>query len=230
MGYPETYFLDKDVPPLQVLVLSSLHLPLLATAVFLSFHDTNIRAISTGKNLAISLSQSSVWPALCSHGLRFLPSLLAGLAAHLLAVLSLCRDLDLQQPEGVERCEASLPPSLALLQGVNMGLASLGLCLASLTFVSSTEHVWRYRPRRSWHILAAVFVLLAGQVLYLLQLGLASLQPSLPPEAWAVLGCSVPLTAAVNELIKRNQIKSNVRFQKRARLEFGTKLGINSPF
>ena len=111
-----------------------------------------------------------------------------------------------------------------------MGLASVGLCLASLTFVSSTEHVWRYRPRRSWHILAAVSFLLAGQLLYLLRLGLASLQPSLPAEAWAVIGCSVPLTAAVNELIKRNQIKSNVRFQKRARLEFGTKLGINSPF
>jgi hypothetical protein len=34
----------------------------------------------------------------------------------------------------------------------------------------------------------------------------------------------------MNEMIKRQEIKVNVRFQKRARLEFGTKLGINSPF
>ena len=46
------------------------------------------------------------------------------------------------------------------------------------------------------------------------------------------LACSsaMPLICVTNELIKRQEIKVNVRFQKRARLEFGTKLGINSPF
>lgn len=41
---------------------------------------------------------------------------------------------------------------------------------------------------------------------------------------------SIPLTFAINELIKWQEIKVNVRYQKRARLEFGTKLGMNSPF
>ncbi|RXG68893.1 Transmembrane protein 94 [Armadillidium vulgare] len=38
------------------------------------------------------------------------------------------------------------------------------------------------------------------------------------------------LLLPINELIKRREIRVNVRYQKRARLEFGTKLGMNSPF
>lgn len=41
---------------------------------------------------------------------------------------------------------------------------------------------------------------------------------------------SLPLVFAINELVKWQEIKLNVRYQKRARLEFGTKLGMNSPF
>lgn len=48
--------------------------------------------------------------------------------------------------------------------------------------------------------------------------------------SWILYSLALFITVAVNEFIKRQEIKVNVRFQKRARLEFGTKLGINSPF
>uniref|UniRef100_A0A7G3B899 Cation-transporting P-type ATPase C-terminal domain-containing protein n=3 Tax=Lutzomyia longipalpis TaxID=7200 RepID=A0A7G3B899_LUTLO len=35
---------------------------------------------------------------------------------------------------------------------------------------------------------------------------------------------------SIVELIKREEIKANNRYQRRARLDFGTKLGMNSPF
>lgn len=34
----------------------------------------------------------------------------------------------------------------------------------------------------------------------------------------------------LNELLRFQEIKINIRYQKRARLDFGTKLGMNSPF
>ncbi|CAG7831377.1 unnamed protein product, partial [Allacma fusca] len=40
----------------------------------------------------------------------------------------------------------------------------------------------------------------------------------------------VVILVALNELLRRQEIKINIRYQKRARLDFGTKLGMNSPF
>jgi hypothetical protein len=44
---------------------------------------------------------------------------------------------------------------------------------------------------------------------------------------WSI---GLPAVVALNEVIKRQEIKMEVRYQKRQRLEFQTKLGINSPF
>ena len=51
-----------------------------------------------------------------------------------------------------------------------------------------------------------------------------------PLASWILLTSGIPVQLLINELIKRHEIKVNVRFQKRARLDFNTKLGINSPF
>ncbi|GJQ72359.1 hypothetical protein Trydic_g3444 [Trypoxylus dichotomus] len=50
-------------------------------------------------------------------------------------------------------------------------------------------------------------------------------------HAFRIFACFSPLiTIIVNELAKREEIKANLRYQRRARLDFGTKLGMNSPF
>ncbi len=51
-----------------------------------------------------------------------------------------------------------------------------------------------------------------------------------PASAWLLWSLGLLLVLAVNEVVKRQEIKVEVRYQKRERLEFGTKLGINSPF
>ena len=215
--------------PPQLLLLSSVHIPLLATATFLSSQESNIRNISTGKNNPIAFIKASVWQACWSHGLRFLPSLLAILTSHVLSVLRLCSFLDLEQEGETQQCRLLLPSHLGFIQTANMTFASAAVTLSALCSVSSTDHSWRYRLRHSWHLLLVLLLLATCHTLVLLHAGLST-GLTLPPEAWAILGGSVPTTFAVNELIKRHQIKVNVRFQKRARLEFGTKLGINSPF
>ena len=50
-----------------------------------------------------------------------------------------------------------------------------------------------------------------------------------PYLAAAALGGPL-VQLVVTELVKRQEFKYNIRYQKRARLEFDTKLGMNSPF
>jgi hypothetical protein len=103
------------------------------------------------------------------------------------------------------------------------------ILLVSLSFVSRTDHLWNLKPRKSWPILVAGSAILGAQALFLL-VSLAVSEVSVPALAWIIYVSATPLVCLFNELIKRQEIKVNVRFQKRARLEFGTKLGINSPF
>ena len=217
--------------PPQALVLSSVYTPLLATCIFLGNHDKNIRSMSTGKNRDVKLSKATFCDACWSYGPRFLPSFFAILASHLLTVLNFCTKMDIETAEESQLCQEKFPQQLAFLQDVNMSFAMIALVLSSLTFISSTDHLWRYKVKRCWHLLTSSLLLLSGHMVFLLVQGFALTHPSpLPPESWALLATGVFVTVAVNELVKRHQIKANVRSQKRARLEFGTKLGINSPF
>ena len=45
-----------------------------------------------------------------------------------------------------------------------------------------------------------------------------------------IWGAGVLLVILLNELVVKQEIKVEFRYQRRERLEFGTKLGINSPF
>lgn len=49
---------------------------------------------------------------------------------------------------------------------------------------------------------------------------------------WVIIfGAISPLGVfVINEIVKSQEIMVNKRFLKRARLDFGTKLGMNSPF
>ena len=119
---------------------------------------------------------------------------------------------------------------LSFLTDTNMTFVTISVVLASLSYVSRTDHFWQYKLWRSWHIMVASLVVVTVQVLYFMVRLLPEHLHTLPVWAWAVHLGSIPVVLVVNELVKRHEIKLNVRFQKRARLDFNTKLGINSPF
>ncbi len=52
----------------------------------------------------------------------------------------------------------------------------------------------------------------------------------IPLPVWIVAILWLLLLIPINTLVKRKEIKANNRQQRRARLEFNTKLGMNSPF
>ena len=210
--------LPSPLSPAQVLVLTCLHLPLLTTASFFSHHDSDISAISTGKrDTAVRASRALMYHALWCYGLRFLPALLTSVVLHLLAVV-----LELS---GAEH------PNLSLLSDTAMAGLALNLAIISTSFLSRTEQVWRYRPSRVWPALAAGLVSSLAQCGYLLFRWCQHSSQSRPPVWLPTAHLAIlPVLLAINEFVKRREIKVNVRYQKRARLDFNTKLGINSPF
>ena len=100
--------------------------------------------------------------------------------------------------------------------------------------------MWQKHPKNNAPWLKVIAVIAGLQGLWLLVEALlipllseTSHSPSIeaPPfQVWSVWIIGLFSVLAVNEAVKRQEIKIEVRYQKRQRLEFGTKLGINSPF
>ena len=104
------------------------------------------------------------------------------------------------------------------------------LMAISMSFLFRGQHLWqRYVLDNTVYLWTVLGISLVQGVYSIIALYFEQLKT--PPSAcWIVWACGLPLVIGFNEIIKRYEIKSEVRFQKHQRLEFGTKLGINSPF
>ncbi|KRJ97269.1 transmembrane protein 94 isoform X3 [Drosophila yakuba] len=115
--------------------------------------------------------------------------------------------------------------------------ALLGIILhfvfISVTFVHRDHALWQRNPftNRIWAFTCILLVLFHG-IICCVQLLLEDIWVQLPNQWVALLilfGGSL-LSMLVSELAKFQENKVNARYQRRARLDFGTKLGMNSPF
>lgn len=128
--------------------------------------------------------------------------------------------------------------SLNAVQNGVAFLIVLYFCVISVSFVHRMYQLWRKNPLKNRWWASSVFVVLVLQVVYgSISASLcSSSEPSgpglanIPPWLWLIAFVWPLLVIPLNEVIKRREIRVNVRYQKRARLEFGTKLGMNSPF
>ena len=161
------------------------------------------------------------------YGLRLLPPLIFSLAFFGLSLYATCP---------AESCQYVYPPvSLRPIQNALFGLIVLYACVGSAAFVHRRAQLWQRWPCscRLWSAAVAVSLLLAV-VFVLLDCAAHGEVAEWPIEAAPHLSAAAlggPLVQlAVTELVKRQEFKYNIRYQKRARLEFDTKLGMNSPF
>ncbi|EAW89277.1 KIAA0195, isoform CRA_c [Homo sapiens] len=109
----------------------------------------------------------------------------------------------------------------------------------SITHVHRTKPLWRKSPLTNLWWAVTVPVVLLGQVVQTaVDLQLWTHRDShvhfgledVPLLTW-LLGClSLVLVVVTNEIVKLHEIRVRVRYQKRQKLQFETKLGMNSPF
>ena len=127
---------------------------------------------------------------------------------------------------------------LLLAQDVTALFFSLHLVAHSVRFIHRTDPVWRLYKHVSWPYVTSVSLTFLLQVLYFAISQTLALQDSsvsysvshVPPYVWVVglLWC-VPLVF-LHELLKYQDRQLVVKLQRHLKLEFETKLGMNSPF
>ncbi|XP_050295588.1 transmembrane protein 94 isoform X2 [Anthonomus grandis grandis] len=113
----------------------------------------------------------------------------------------------------------------------------LHFVVISAGFVHRDRLFYRKWPHSNLIWLGTVFVLVFFQSIYTIITyqyfkNTEPLDQQYPIPLWVILvGSLSPLGIFFfNELVKKQEITANKRFLRRARLDFGTKLGMNSPF
>lgn len=133
---------------------------------------------------------------------------------------------------------AEFKTGLVVARQVCAFLVSLYLCIISMSFVHYRENLWNCSPLKSREWIVACLVVLSVQIFYScvayeISKNLGAVRFSFSDVPWQVclvgLFWIVPMVG-INELYKRSEIKLYRRDQRRRRLSFGTKLGLNSPW
>ncbi|KAJ3365061.1 hypothetical protein GGF32_000241 [Allomyces javanicus] len=101
--------------------------------------------------------------------------------------------------------------------------------VASATYAHRTVPVWSYNPLANRWWCVTVVVVVAVQVGVLLGIAGPALLADLPWHFWVVLFGSLPVQVGVHEWVKHRDHRQWLRFQKRSKLEFNTRLGMHSP-
>uniref|UniRef100_A0A7M4EA37 Transmembrane protein 94 n=1 Tax=Crocodylus porosus TaxID=8502 RepID=A0A7M4EA37_CROPO len=129
--------------------------------------------------------------------------------------------------------------ALLLAQKLTAGLIVLHTVFISITHVHRTQPLWKKSPLSNrWWAMTVIVVLLGQVVQTALDLNLwVNLESPLPfsslhvsPVSWLLGFLSLILVVIINEIVKLHEIRVRVRYQKRQKLQFETKLGMNSPF
>ncbi|XP_038160448.1 transmembrane protein 94 isoform X1 [Cyprinodon tularosa] len=132
-----------------------------------------------------------------------------------------------------------LSNGLLLTQKLLAGFLVLHTVVISLSYVHRSQPLWRKSPfNNTWWCITVPVVLLGQGVQATVDYQLwrdqgSSLTFSLaniPMEVWLLASLSPVLVVVVNEVVKLHEIRARVRYQKRQKLQFETKLGMNSPF
>lgn len=236
------------LPPLlsagEVLWLSSVVIPLLSVSLVSCPINIKIMSKPVAKRQWTVNSEVAVFVAWC-YGSKFLPMLLSIPLIYGATLTSFCQNIAAlhngtctlvyplsQSPVG--GWEQNFYP-LATAQLLATSVLVLQLVIISMSFVHREHLSWKRNPFKNKTWLAASGTLLGVQCSYFLISILVAdltLDYELKPPwfAFILAGASLALTFLVNEFVKWQEIKANLRYEKRARLDFGTKLGMNSPF
>ncbi|KAG9350349.1 hypothetical protein JZ751_026703 [Albula glossodonta] len=238
-------------PPMNItdiLWLSCFCYPLLSVSFLGKPPDNSVMSVATGKNLD-SIPRKTQQYFLGCFLLKFsltVCAYLLGLGFTLHAVCAIrpdnstsnCSHLTISS-SAPDVWFGELSNGLLLSQKVMAGFLALHTVVISLSYVHRSQPLWRKSPfNNTWWCLTVPVVLL-GQVVQAtidFQLwqdrsakGNFSLR-DIPMLVWLLMSLSPLLVVIVNEVVKLHEIRVRVRYQKRQKLQFETKLGMNSPF
>ncbi|XP_053197123.1 transmembrane protein 94 isoform X2 [Scomber japonicus] len=245
-------------PPINttdILWLSCFSCPLLSVSLLGKPPDSSVMSVATGKNLDAIPRKTQNYFLGCFL-LKFSLTVCAYLVAFGFTLQEIClrsNNLTLSDNSTVTCLHilttsssdeaphwfSELSNGLLLTQKVMAGFLVLHTVVISLSYVHRSQPLWRKSPfSNTWWCLTVPVVLLSQVVQATVDYQLWRDQSSLltfdladiPLLAWLLASLSPLLVVVVNEVVKLHEIRVRVRYQKRQKLQFETKLGMNSPF
>ncbi|XP_077019898.1 transmembrane protein 94 isoform X2 [Tamandua tetradactyla] len=243
-----------QLPPLlsttDILWLSCFCYPLLSISLLGKPPHSSIMSMATGKNLHSIPKKTQHYFLLCFL-LKFSLTISSCLICFGFTLQSFC---DSSRTRNLSNCTSIMLHSnadaapdwfeefangLLLAQKLTATLIVLHTVFISVTHVHRTKPLWRKSPLTNlWWAMTVPVVLLGQVVQTAVDLQLWTHRDShihfgledVPLLTW-LLGClSLVLVVVTNEIVKLHEIRVRVRYQKRQKLQFETKLGMNSPF
>ncbi|XP_047352774.1 transmembrane protein 94 isoform X3 [Vespa velutina] len=238
------------LPPLlsvyQIVWLSCLIIPVLSISMIATPMDSTIMQRATGKNQCIINGQVAIFVLWC-YGSKFLPTIVTVVLSQYISFLVLCPMYVTTDSKCVYIYPdlhgkdiwggwGSKPNVMLAIQHFALAILVLHYVTISIGFVHREYSIWKKRSTNNYLWFFSAFIIICAQAAFSGHVFCQFLREEGPqienfslhlPLSYLI---SLPLVFAINELVKWQEIKLNVRYQKRARLEFGTKLGMNSPF
>uniref|UniRef100_A0A8D8RZI7 Transmembrane protein 94 n=1 Tax=Cacopsylla melanoneura TaxID=428564 RepID=A0A8D8RZI7_9HEMI len=237
-----------------VVFLILIIVPVLSTSlVGTGFVDSKILRQATSRNHNNFNIETTFYILWC-YGFKFLPSLISCILFHFTLLSSNCHllysnssSLPVNTTSSLFGCNSdNAHPSssshqwliesssqfrvLSSIQQLQLCLVIIHLCLISYSFVYRDYNVWtsRHYSNALWRITSSI--ILTGAALYAILMYTTDELVVMATGHVILFTLSGLLVFLVCEFIKLQEIEKNVRYQKRARLDFDTKLGMNSPF
>ncbi|CAH1388877.1 unnamed protein product [Nezara viridula] len=236
------------LPPLfsagQTLWLSCVVLPLLSISLVNSPTNTQVMLRPVPKKQSTINSKVVIFVAWC-YGTKFVLTImlipliygatLASFCPHVAAQFNQTCLLVYPVPgEPLGGWESNYIP-LKKAQMIATSLIVFHFAVISVSFIHRESLSWRRSPfkNKTWCVI--VFGLLLIQSISAVLSIVFDDGPSGydMDTSWCIIitaALSPILIFLLNEFVKWQEIKANLRYEKRARLDFGTKLGMNSPF
>ncbi|XP_029456392.1 transmembrane protein 94 isoform X2 [Rhinatrema bivittatum] len=243
-----------QLPPLlsttDILWLSCFCYPLLSMSLLGKPPHNSIMTVATGKNLSSIPRKTQHYFLLCFL-LKFTPTISSCLVCFWFSLQEFC---DMSCRFNLTNCSSIMLHSdapgapdwfgpfsngLLLAQKLATCLIVLHTVFISISQVHRSKSLWRKSPFSNiWWCLTLPVVLL-GQVFETavdLKLWMNPQSPlifglsDIPLVSWLLGLLSLISVVIINEIVKLHEIRVRVRYQKRQKLQFETKLGMNSPF
>ncbi|XP_050421930.1 transmembrane protein 94 isoform X2 [Adelges cooleyi] len=245
------------LPPIlsvgQVLWLTCIIIPLLAVSLVGGPTDHEVMHKPSGKNQC-SISTELSYYVMWFYGLKFLPVVIGMILIFIWSLNEAC-DLvfvpkNVNSTAEVQKCwyvypEAKLTewggwstyePTLVSVQRLMLMFLVMHYIIVSLSFVHRDYLLWKKTIHLNklyvFTTLSIVFVqcMYTVHYEYFYNDGNEVTVAMLPILTLIFAFVSLFMVFIINEMVHWHEIRANVRYHKRARLDFGTKLGMNSPF
>ncbi|XP_050541863.1 transmembrane protein 94 isoform X2 [Daktulosphaira vitifoliae] len=245
------------LPPIfsigQILWLVCIIIPILSISLVGGPTDPKVMQTPTGKNqcsITTELSYYVFW----FYGLKFLPVIISMMIFFIWTLSQMCNLVFVPKIANstteIQQCWYVYPeakqtewggwskyePTIISVQRLMLLFLIMHYIIVSLSFVHREYLMWKRTIHLNKFYVITIIIIIFVQFTYTIHYELFHDNTTfinvtmLSTLTFIFAIISLLLVLFVNEFIHWQEIRANVRYQKRARLDFGTKLGMNSPF